>query len=102
MRRFVSLLATATVMTLAMFLAACGGSGDPEATTTAAQEPSSVEDTDQAGSAFPVTIDHKYGSTTIGEEPRRVVSLGYQEHDTILALGVDRSRCATGTATRTT
>lgn len=41
----------------------------------------------QAGS-FPVTIDHRHGSTVISEEPERVVSIGYQEHDTIFALGV--------------
>lgn len=38
--------------------------------------------------AFPVTIRHKFGSTEIAEEPQRVLSLGYQEHDPIFALGV--------------
>jgi ABC-type Fe3+-hydroxamate transport system substrate-binding protein len=38
--------------------------------------------------AFPVTIEHKFGSTTIPERPDRVLSLGYQEHDAIFALGV--------------
>lgn len=38
--------------------------------------------------AFPVTIEHTFGSTEITEEPQRVLSLGYQEHDPILALGV--------------
>ena len=27
--------------------------------------------------AFPVTIDHKFGSTIISEEPQRVVSIGF-------------------------
>ena len=39
-------------------------------------------------SAFPLTIQHKYGATTIAEVPQRVLSLGYNEHDAILALGI--------------
>lgn len=42
----------------------------------------------QAESAFPVTIEHKYGSTTIDAEPVRVVSVGYSDQDDILAMGV--------------
>jgi iron complex transport system substrate-binding protein len=38
--------------------------------------------------AFPVTIAHMYGETTIGKQPERVVSLGYAGVDNILALGV--------------
>jgi iron complex transport system substrate-binding protein len=34
------------------------------------------------------TIEHKHGKTEISGEPRRVLSLGYQEHDAIFALGV--------------
>ncbi|MFG1496845.1 ABC transporter substrate-binding protein [Saccharospirillum sp. HFRX-1] len=42
----------------------------------------------QAESAFPVTLEHKYGSTTIDAEPLRVVSVGFSDQDDILALGV--------------
>lgn len=38
--------------------------------------------------AFPVTIAHRYGSATVPKAPERVVSVGYHEQDTILALGV--------------
>jgi iron complex transport system substrate-binding protein len=38
--------------------------------------------------AFPVTIDHKYGSTTIDAAPKRVVVVGLREQDPLLALGV--------------
>jgi iron complex transport system substrate-binding protein len=38
--------------------------------------------------AFPVTIEHKYGETTIEAEPQRVVSVGFGEHDGLLALGI--------------
>ncbi|WP_053228026.1 iron-siderophore ABC transporter substrate-binding protein [Spirochaeta cellobiosiphila] len=37
---------------------------------------------------FPLTIDHKYGSTTIESQPTRIVSVGYTEHEALLALGV--------------
>ena len=36
---------------------------------------------------FPVTIEHKFGETTIEDKPERVVSLGYTEQDTLFALG---------------
>ena len=39
-------------------------------------------------SAFPVTIEHKFGSITISEEPQRVLSLGYNEQDPLLAVGI--------------
>jgi len=38
--------------------------------------------------AFPVTVEHRFGSATIPEEPERVVALGYTEQDAILAFGV--------------
>lgn len=60
-------------------LAACGGDGSAkreEAGTAAPQ------------ARFPVTIVHKFGSTTIPEPPARVVTLGYSEQDPVLALGV--------------
>ncbi|MGH8908249.1 MAG: iron-siderophore ABC transporter substrate-binding protein [Egibacteraceae bacterium] len=42
----------------------------------------------QEPGAFPVTVAHKYGSTTIAEKPQRVVTVGYSDHDPVLALGV--------------
>lgn len=38
--------------------------------------------------AFPVTIEHKFGNTTIEAEPVRVLSLGYSDQDALLALGI--------------
>lgn len=37
---------------------------------------------------FPVTLTHKFGTTTIAKQPERVVSLGFAGVDNILALGV--------------
>jgi iron complex transport system substrate-binding protein len=36
---------------------------------------------------FPATVTHKYGQTVVEEAPERVVSLGFSDHDAILALG---------------
>lgn len=38
--------------------------------------------------AYPVTVAHKFGETTIAEEPKRVVTAGLKEQDDCLALGV--------------
>ncbi len=39
-------------------------------------------------STFPITIEHKFGSTTITAAPQRVVAIGYTEQDPLLALGI--------------
>lgn len=38
--------------------------------------------------AFPVTIQHGLGTTTIEQEPKRVATLGWGDQDAALALGV--------------
>jgi iron complex transport system substrate-binding protein len=43
--------------------------------------------TEETTAAFPVTIDHKYGSTEITAKPERVVLVGLLEQDILLALG---------------
>jgi iron complex transport system substrate-binding protein len=40
-----------------------------------------------AAGVYPVTIDHRYGSTEITAEPQRVVLVGLNEQDAMLALG---------------
>jgi iron complex transport system substrate-binding protein len=37
--------------------------------------------------AFPVTIAHKFGATTIKTEPKRIVTVGLTDQDAVLALG---------------
>jgi len=70
--------AVAALLTAAVLLTACGGGGSPEAEAPAAA----------GGGAFPVAVEHSYGSTEVPEAPQRVVSLGYTDQDAILALGV--------------
>jgi iron complex transport system substrate-binding protein len=62
-------------------LAACGG-GDDDASTGGSGASGA------AAGAFPVTITHALGSTTIESEPERVVTVGLRDQDTLLALGV--------------
>src|SRR3954453_15016280 len=59
---------------------ACGGA----APAAAAPAPA----TGGAAGAFPVSIEHDFGTTRIPAEPERVVSLGYIDQDPILALDV--------------
>ncbi|SDK07269.1 iron complex transport system substrate-binding protein [Nonomuraea maritima] len=76
----------AALNALAVFLvatvAACGAA---PATTTAPQpEPSTAT---AAGGPYPVSIEHKYGSTTIPAKPQRIVTVGLTDQDAVLALG---------------
>lgn len=63
-----------------------GDATDDDVADTDAGDEVSAESDD--GSTFPVTIEHKFGETTIGAAPERVVSVGFAEHDGVLALGV--------------
>lgn len=40
-----------------------------------------------AQDAFPVTIEHAFGETTIEAKPERIVTIGWMSQDTVLALG---------------
>lgn len=76
-----------SVLLLTIVLAACGTDGVPESTSgPVAEEPSSGPAEQEHG--FPVTIEHKYGSTKITEEPERVVTVGLSDQDPLLALGI--------------
>jgi iron complex transport system substrate-binding protein len=59
---------------LALLLAACGEDAPEPAADT--------------GKGFPVTIEHKFGSTTVEQQPQRVVTVGFNDQDFALALGV--------------
>lgn len=83
------------IVTLIALLAACGGQPAAVAPTSAPAPtilPTNVpapENTPVPTAAtFPVTIEHKYGTTKILKAPTRVVSVGFNDQDAILALGV--------------
>ncbi|MGY1795378.1 ABC transporter substrate-binding protein [Geodermatophilus sp. SYSU D00525] len=72
--RRVSLTAAAALLVTG--LAACGG--------TAGDEPAAPA----ADGAWPVTIENRFGTTEIPAEPQRVVTVGFNDQDFVLALGV--------------
>lgn len=71
----------AAAVALAATLSACSTGSTAEETTAASANEA------EAG-AFPVTIEHAYGETTIEQEPKRVVALGWSDPDVVLSLGV--------------
>lgn len=83
------------LIALSLLVGACAAPRAQSTEAPAAEtKPSVAEETntDQSGpvveqGAYPVTIEHKYGSTTITEYPERVVIVGLLEQDAMLALG---------------
>jgi iron complex transport system substrate-binding protein len=69
------LMTRCVIALTALALAACG-SDEPD-------EPASG-----ASGAFPVAVQHKFGTTEVPSEPERVVTVGYTDQDITLALGV--------------
>ena len=67
-------------------LAGAGLSGCATGSTEAAETPDAATAADAR--AFPVTIEHAFGSTEITEEPKRVATLGWSDQDAALSLGV--------------
>ena len=65
---------------LALGLAACA--------TPAADDSSSAGSNPADDSAFPVTIEHVYGETTISEKPERIATIAWANHEVPLALGI--------------
>jgi iron complex transport system substrate-binding protein len=70
------LLVVALVAALA---AACGDDDSSDASSDAGGASSD---------AFPVSVEHAFGTTVVEAEPTRVVTVGVTEQDTVLALGV--------------
>lgn len=64
-------------------LTACRASDDASSSATSGAGAGGAE-----SGAFPVTIKHKFGSTTIDREPKRIVLVGLVEQDMLLALGI--------------
>ncbi|WP_306366365.1 iron-siderophore ABC transporter substrate-binding protein [Nocardiopsis sp. CC223A] len=84
-RARVRVLSSAAALAALTLLSACG---------SAADNASGGEDADGPGGgvaaeagAFPVTIEHEFGETTVTEAPERIVTLGVTDADAVLALG---------------
>lgn len=74
------ILAIGAAAALAIGLSACASSA-PESTSTTGGSPASDD-------AFPVTVEHVYGETTITEKPERVATVAWANHEVPLALGI--------------
>lgn len=73
------LAAALSLAALVTTFSACGS--DSTSTTPSAS-------TASPSGAFPATVEHKYGTTTLERAPKRVVVVGIREQDALLALGV--------------
>ncbi|WP_337002251.1 MULTISPECIES: iron-siderophore ABC transporter substrate-binding protein [unclassified Microbacterium] len=74
------ILAIGAAIALAAGLSACASSA-PESTATGGGNPASDD-------AFPVTVEHVYGETTITSKPERVATVAWANHEVPLALGI--------------
>lgn len=75
------LLALGAAAALAIGLAGCSTTPSSTDSDAAGANPASAD-------AFPVTIEHVYGETTITEKPERVATVAWANHEVPLALGI--------------
>ncbi len=80
-RRFLSTSAAVAAVGL---LAACGSTGNAPDANDTTNEPIEVA----ADGAFPLTIEHAFGETTIDAAPERVATVAWANHEVPLALGI--------------
>ncbi|MDW8805971.1 iron-siderophore ABC transporter substrate-binding protein [Streptomyces scabiei] len=79
--RLAVVLASATLL----LATACGGGSSSDDASNASDSEGGASTS--GGSAFPVSLAHKYGKTTIEAEPERIVTVGLTDQDAVLALG---------------
>src|SRR5687768_7659762 len=77
-----------------LLLASCGSddgaqdTSEGDSTTVVSTTAASPTTAAAPASSYPVTIEHKFGTTSVPSAPQRVVSLGYTEQDAIVLFGV--------------
>ena len=78
------------ISTLCVALAASTGAATAATDTTAPGSTEPATDNTGAGgeAAYPVTIAHKYGETTVDGFPERIAVVGLLEQDALIGLGV--------------
>ncbi|KGN37152.1 iron-siderophore ABC transporter substrate-binding protein [Knoellia subterranea] len=79
-----SLVATAAAGVAALALTACSTGPTAEASA----DPTTASSVGVDKDAFPTTIKHAFGETTISAEPKRVATVGWNDADVVVSLGV--------------
>jgi iron complex transport system substrate-binding protein len=69
-------------------LAACGSSSEDENASSGSGGAATTSAPATEEAAFPSSVEHKFGTTTVESAPKRVVVVGLREQDSLLALGV--------------
>lgn len=87
MRR-TSLTVAAALLGLASLTACSTGANEPTGDPDTAPGSSDAPTPEVDANAFPVTLKHAMGETTIEKEPKRVVTIGWTDTDHAVALGV--------------
>ncbi len=70
------------------FLATGAALGVVATTSCGSEDEAPSGSTDTGDAAFPRTVTHKYGQTDIPGTPQRLVTVGLNDHDFVLALGI--------------
>jgi iron complex transport system substrate-binding protein len=74
----VAVVAAAVAMTAGLAACSAGGPGaEPTGSAAASTE-----------SAFPITIEHAFGETTVEAAPTRIATVGWASQETVIALGI--------------
>ncbi|MFI7345533.1 iron-siderophore ABC transporter substrate-binding protein [Streptomyces sp. NPDC049936] len=63
-------------------LAGCGSDSDDSSDSTGGDKATA------GAGAFPVTVEHAFGTTKVAKAPERVVTVGYTDDQTVLAFGI--------------
>jgi iron complex transport system substrate-binding protein len=86
-RRWAARLGMTSLALLALVPVACGD--DSDGGGSGSGEGASAGDAGGSGDAWPVTVEHRHGETTIEERPETIVSLDVQWTDALLAMDVE-------------
>ncbi|MCX5403990.1 iron-siderophore ABC transporter substrate-binding protein [Streptomyces sp. NBC_00335] len=78
----------ATVSAAALGVGVLAGCGSEKADTNGKDKKEGTAKSPAANGAFPVTVEHFFGSTEVKKAPQRVVTVGYTDDQNVLAFGI--------------